>query len=87
MTTDTQLYYIQDSRQYVGNSVLWWRKGGSGYTTDITDAEVFDSKGAERLVRMEKNRYKAWRKDHVDTRIRQHVDAQYLDRSYRCFED
>ena len=34
-------YYLQDARQYVGNCVLWWRKGG-GYTTHIDEAELFD---------------------------------------------
>ncbi len=33
MTDD--LYYIQDTRTYVGNSVMWWRVGGNGYTSDL----------------------------------------------------
>lgn len=40
MTTDN-LFYVQDTRQYVGNCVLWWRQGKAGYTTKITDAHVF----------------------------------------------
>ena len=35
-------YYVQDSRQFVGNCVLWWRKENAGYTTDIGDAAVFE---------------------------------------------
>lgn len=38
------MYYIQDARNYVGNSVLWWRKEGAGYTTDLDEAMIVDSK-------------------------------------------
>ena len=31
------LYYIQDTRQCVGNSALWWREDG-GYTCDLRQA-------------------------------------------------
>lgn len=33
-----QFYYIQDSRSYVGNNVLWWREDGDGYTTNLDEA-------------------------------------------------
>lgn len=38
-----KLFYLQDSRSYVGNDVLWWAKGGGeGYTTDLrTIANTF----------------------------------------------
>ena len=32
------LYYIQDTRNYVGNGVLWWRVEGQGYCTDLNEA-------------------------------------------------
>lgn len=35
------LYYLQDSRSYVGNCVLWWRPQGAGYTCDIEDAGTY----------------------------------------------
>lgn len=34
-------YYIQDTRQVVGNCVLWWRPDGAGYTCDLLDAGVY----------------------------------------------
>jgi hypothetical protein len=37
----TQKYYLQDSRQYVGNDMLFWRKGRSGYTTNLDEAHEF----------------------------------------------
>lgn len=33
-----ELYYIQDTRECVGNSALWWREGGHGYTCDLRQA-------------------------------------------------
>jgi hypothetical protein len=33
-----ELYYIQDTRQYVGNSVMFWRVDGNGYTTNPDEA-------------------------------------------------
>lgn len=36
--TMEELYYIQDTRNYVGNSVLWWRPNGTGYTTNLVEA-------------------------------------------------
>ena len=32
------LYYIQDTRTYVGNSVMWWRVDGHGYTPNLDEA-------------------------------------------------
>jgi hypothetical protein len=34
-------FYMRDTRQVVGNCLLWWRKGRNGYTTNIDDAHVF----------------------------------------------
>lgn len=33
-----ELYYIQDTRTYCGNSVMWWRPDGEGYTSDLDKA-------------------------------------------------
>lgn len=38
LVSDDDLYLIQDSRSYVGNSILWWRPDGQGYTIDFDDA-------------------------------------------------
>lgn len=74
---ETEMFYIQNG--YVGNSVMWWGLGSAGYTTDITKsqkytrAEVLESfvngRGEDRI----------WAASHVETKIKQHVDAQGLD--------
>jgi len=46
-----QFFYLQDKRGFVGNAVLWWRKGGHGYTCDLTDAQVFAEHELERHLK------------------------------------
>lgn len=35
-----RMFYLQNSAQYLGNSMLWWAKLG-GYTTDLEQAKLF----------------------------------------------
>ena len=37
----TPLYYLQDSRSYVGNCPQWWCPDGNGYTTRLDEAAKF----------------------------------------------
>lgn len=69
-------YYIQDTRQYVGNDILWWAIGG-GYTCNIENAEVFDEDKAFDIF---KNREsdKPWLKEYVDKHITKVVDSQNI---------
>jgi len=72
------LYYLQDSRQYVGNDMLWWAKAG-GYTTDLSKAETYDR---YEVQRMHNNRSTdiPWSKEYIDTKVRPAVDMQYVKR-------
>lgn len=36
-----QPYYLIDSRQVVGNCVMFWRKDNAGYTCDLDDAQIY----------------------------------------------
>jgi len=36
-----QLFYLQDSRSCVGTNVLFWRKDGCGYGTNLDELEVY----------------------------------------------
>lgn len=66
-------YYIQDSRQVVGNSMVWWRE--SGYTCDLLQAKVFDKDEATRICD-NRDTDKMWEKDYIDFLIQHHVDVQ-----------
>jgi hypothetical protein len=45
---DEKKYFIWCGK-YVGNSLLFWREGRSGYTTDITKAHLFSLEEANRI--------------------------------------
>ena len=68
-------YYIQDERQYVGNSMLWWAKDSNGYTTDIHKAHVYTKEEAEKKCSNRKTDI-MWLKDYIDQKISYHIDAE-----------
>jgi hypothetical protein len=71
-------WYLQDTRSYVGNDVLWWAKDGLGYTTDVSKAHVFQRDEAFRQAAM-RGADKAWPKAYIDGKTRPAVDMQYID--------
>jgi hypothetical protein len=73
------LYYLQDSRGYVGNDVLWWAKNGHGYTTDLSKAHVYTR---EEVIKKHESRYSdiPWPKEYIDNKTRPAVDMQYIRR-------
>lgn len=64
------LYYIQDSRDFVGNSMLWWRPDGRGYTTDIAEAGQYAHKPTDRDSDV------LWPVEYIDGIAQLHVDHQ-----------
>jgi hypothetical protein len=75
----SDLYYLQDSRSYVGNDVLWWAKDGNGYTTDLSKAHVYTK--AEAISQHESRETDIpWPKDYIDGKTRPAVDMQYIKR-------
>lgn len=75
----TDLFYLQDSRSYVGNDVLWWAKGGNGYTTDLSKAETYTKAEAQRMHDARRTDI-PWPKTYVDAKTRPAVDMQYIKR-------
>lgn len=71
-------FYVQDSRSYVGNDVLWWALGG-GYTTNLLKAEVFTFDRAKSL-HLSRNTDIPWLKSYIDDKTRPTVDMQYIRR-------
>jgi hypothetical protein len=74
-------YYIQrHASGYVGNSLIWWRKGGRGYTCDIDQAEVFDGEDDHfKNVANEAAKFTAWEKNYIDSIVSKHVDSENID--------
>jgi hypothetical protein len=75
----SSLFYLQDSRSYVGNDVLWWAKDGKGYTTDLSKAEVYTKEDAVRQNQCRGSDI-PWPKEYIDARTRPAVDMQFIKR-------
>jgi len=73
------LFYLQDSRAYVGNDVLWWAIDGKGYTTDLRKAHVYTK---DEAVKQHESRITdiPWPKEYIDEKTRPAVDMQYIKR-------
>lgn len=75
---DDTMFYIQDRRNYVGNSVLWWGLNSGGYVTDPKKAmkvsKEYILKHAWRKTDI------IWEATEVENNITSHVDAQYLNK-------
>jgi hypothetical protein len=72
----TNMFFVQDTRSYHGNAVVWWAKG-SGYTSHLDDAQEFDEATAHRMERS-RSSDKAWSADLVRRSATMHVDIQRL---------
>jgi len=78
MTTD--LFYLQDSRSYVGNDMLWWCPKGAGYTTDLRKAAVYTLEEAQAKHDSRPTDI-PWPKAYIDGKTRPAVDMQYVKRA------
>ena len=76
----TDLFYVQDRRQYVGNDVLWWARNNGGYTTNLDDAEVYTKEEALKVCENRETDV-MWPFDFVNSIARRAVDMQKLDYS------
>jgi len=79
---DEEMYYIQDRRNYVGNAVLWWGLGGSGYVTDLKKAQKYTKQEVIEQFARGRDTDVIWIASHVEGAIREYVDAQGLKREY-----
>lgn len=75
----SDLFYLQDSRSYVGNDVVWWAKDGKGYTTDLSKAHIYNQDDAQAQHDMRETDI-PWPKDYIDGKTRPAVDMQYIKR-------
>ena len=71
-------FYLQDTRQYVGNCILWWRRGG-GYTTNLKEAEIFNREQVDSIYKMRPQSTRPWPTEYIDNKSVPMVDIQYID--------
>ena len=74
------MFYLQDSRGYIGNDVVWWGKDGKGYTTDLSKAHIYTKDEAQGM-HFARATDIPWPKDYIDGKTRPAVDMQYIKRS------
>ena len=74
-----QLFYVQDSRTYVGNDMLWWRKGNRGYTTNLEEAEIYTKEEIQKkfLGNSVRESDIIWPFEQINSIARRTVDMQY----------
>lgn len=74
-----ELFYLQDSREVVGNYLSFWRKKANGYTCDLNDAETYTR---EQVMQRHRNRRTdiPWPKSYLDQHVHRAVDIQLVDR-------
>lgn len=72
-----QLFFVQDSRGLVGDSLMFWAVGGNGYTSDLRQAARFSK---AQVVAMNSSRESdiPWPSDYLLERFYTAVDMQYL---------
>jgi len=73
-----ELYYIQNTRSVVGNSALWWRIDGHGYTCDLSQAWKVTKQKAEGICRDRPEQDVMHKCSVVDALAERHVDVQRL---------
>jgi hypothetical protein len=75
LTDEPPLYYLQDTRGFVGNCPLWWGLNGNGYTTDLRKAQKYTLAEAMRQHRSRESDL-PWLCSEIDAIQRPTIDAQ-----------
>lgn len=74
-------YLLQnETAGYVGNSPLFWKEGGCGYTAEIEKARRFTWQEAGNVIRSTRgtHRWKRWKLSDVEKATIRVVDMQLL---------
>lgn len=70
-------YYIQDTRSYVGNCIVFWGSNWSGYVTDINKAGLYSEEEAKKICGSRKTDI-AWPENYIRKNLQLTCDMQYL---------
>lgn len=71
-----QSFYLQDSRSYTGDGLMFWALGG-GYTTNLDQAERF-TQGKAQLQHDCRETDVPWPAAYIEQRVHRGVDCQYV---------
>lgn len=71
-----RLYYIQDTRMYIGTAMLFREQKLEYHTTDITKAVVVDVSELATLLTEEHD--VAWYVEHVDKHVSSYADKKFV---------
>ena len=74
-------FYIQNRHAgFHGNSLVFWAKGSSGYTSDLNKCEQFTEDEARKICANNPDKNVAWPVDYIDNNkgIQRVVDGQYV---------
>lgn len=81
-----KMYYVRNEG-YLGNALIWWKKGCNGYTCDIRDAEKFTREQAESTCKRPQDT--AYECDYIDNLLvaqKLIIDSQYVDKEHQLFK-
>lgn len=73
-----KFYYIQDTRSYIGNCMVFWGPNQSGYVTDIRKAGLYSEKAAREICQNRKTDV-AYPEDYIKQKLQITCDMQYVD--------
>ena len=74
-----EMFYLQNLQAgYMGNSPMFWAKGGNGYTQWLDNCELFTEVEVNRHVASDTKKWRAWPAAKVDSLARRTVDIQDL---------
>lgn len=74
---EPSMFYIQDTRQFVGNCPVWWGPNGSGYVTRLDEAGRYTEQEAVRQNRT-RDTDVPWPCAEIDAIARHTVDFQHM---------
>ena len=80
------LYYIQDTRSFTGNHVMWWGKDNKGYVTSLDNAEIYTYDEAVKIIK-NRNTDVMWDFNFINSITSRVVDMQELDNSFKITQE
>jgi len=73
-----RLYYMQDSRFFLGNTIVWLDWDG-GYTADVRRARTYTKEECDQLI-LERPMDIPWPKEYIDKKTQPTVDFHHVER-------